>query len=422
MKNNVVLTFTVIVLLIIGCFEVHLYISSKKDLTDYSFSIGSYIVAFIALVVALMTFISIDNVNNISRMDGNILENHDYSISLPELVCRYTQKSELDLQNALIDDISRKLKKESKTAADFADTLQFMIDIIILFPAVFKSKNTDVSDYHTKIHKIIDLLDSNVRRFDSLNKGSLIQIYETTKLFKSIVAYQLSISKGSINVKSDLLHVRRGILKNNVTQTIYHNYLGLYYHKRAMREMLELLDEKNVDFYSSVGINKIKKLSITESNINDALVLLENSSYHYEKAIKLSSEDIVWPGFVYFNLSRTQYLVSAIKGTDELFLRTIDMAISERVNQNRVIEDVQEPEEHDSLLNRFFLFQEEKSRLYKMKMIASVNKYYSRDIALQYRGNKMDSSKLHKLLDELHQAKVYGELEEILTSTIRDVG
>lgn len=413
MKNLIQILFVILAVLSVAGYEFYLYLERTKDVADYSFSIGSYVISLTALLVALRTYMSIDSVNNISKMDGNILENEGYSISLPELVSRYDQTKALSLQDAVMRDIELKLKTKSGTASEFADTLQYMIDLIIVFPAVFKSKESDSNQYHKRMQKVLELLDRKVKKYDSLNKGSLIQIHEASKLFKAIVKYQQVIVNEEVNVHSDLLHIRGGILKNNVTQTIYHNYLGLYYHKKAMHEILMILDLKRVDFYSKDGVMVLDVLKSGHYHLNDILSFLDKSKQHYNKALAISSEDIVWPGFIYFNLARTNFLIAYISNQENSYMDDIHNAIASRMNQCKVIEEVL-GDKIDTQLAEFFRFQEEKARLFKVKMAQAVG---ANDTSkLSYRGKVLNSHEWHELYESLPESKTYDELRVLIES------
>ncbi|MEE3880039.1 hypothetical protein [Vibrio sp. YYF0003] len=417
MKNLLQILFVILAVLSVAAYEFYLYLERTKDVADYSFSIGSYVISLTALLVALRTYMSIDSVNNISKMDGNILENQGYTISLPEIVCRYDQNSVASLQEAVMRDIEYKLKNTSKTASEFADTLQYMIDLIIVFPAVFKSKKSDLSKYNKRMEKILDLLKSKVKKYDSLNKGSLIQIHEASKLFEAIVKYQQVIIKKGVNVNAELLHIRGGILKNNVTQTIYHNYLGLYYHKKSMHEILTILKIKEVDFYSKDGLAILAELKSGSYDLNDITSFLEKSSAHYKKALSISSDDLVWPGFIYFNLARTEFLYSYVVEKEGNHSISIEKAISSRMNQCKVIEEVLNGKS-STQLSEFFRFQEEKARLFKVKMAIAEGAGSAQTETLSYRGKLLSEAAWHELSTSFPESQTYDELRDLIDSIV----
>ncbi|MFA0372715.1 hypothetical protein AB4511_24310, partial [Vibrio sp. 10N.222.54.F6] len=74
---------------------------------------------------------------------------------VPELVNRFQHSNEKELGEELFKSIEIKLKKESDTAVLFADTLQYMIDLIVLFPAVFNASDIDKLEYRKRMDSII---------------------------------------------------------------------------------------------------------------------------------------------------------------------------------------------------------------------------------------------------------------------------
>ena len=84
-----------IILVIISCiiaivFTIYGFanLGSEADdmLVTYVISFISFVVSTVALAVALRTYFSIDAVNSITSMEGNVLQNEKYSVSYPELI------------------------------------------------------------------------------------------------------------------------------------------------------------------------------------------------------------------------------------------------------------------------------------------------------------------------------------------------
>jgi hypothetical protein len=145
MRTSKIIYFTIFILVMFSsCIAVWVYyLKEGKDLLSFTISTVGFCIALLALFIAVRTYTSIDSVNNISKMEGNILDNEHYVTSLPELINQFKSKDEKTLDKELFDSVEYKLKKESGTAVLFADTLQYMIDLIVLFPAVFNASDTD---------------------------------------------------------------------------------------------------------------------------------------------------------------------------------------------------------------------------------------------------------------------------------------
>ena len=125
-----------------------------------------------------------------------------------------------------------------------------MIDLIIFFPAVFNAKNTDKVKYDNEMEKIIKIAEDKHDIIKYISKGNSIQIKETIKLFKGVISYQKYVADNNFNVNADFLHVRGPILRNPVTKTIYHNYIGLYYNKKGMQLLRDELGSGKEDLLS----------------------------------------------------------------------------------------------------------------------------------------------------------------------------
>ncbi|MGN5183968.1 hypothetical protein ACTG1Y_17625 [Aeromonas veronii] len=252
MKRTNIFYATVFILVLLSfCFAIWIhYLNEGKDLLNFTISIVGFCIALLALFIAVRTYTSIDSVNNISKMDGNILDNENYVTSLPEIISQFKSQGEKDLDRTIFDSIEYKLKKESHTAVLFADTLQYMIDLIVIFPAVFNASETDRGSYKQRMNRILKSIDERREILYSISKGNSIQITESIKLFKAVVSYQNLVADGNFNIHADLLHVRGPILRNPVTKTIYHNYLGLYYNKKGMHLLRQSLAIGSKDILS----------------------------------------------------------------------------------------------------------------------------------------------------------------------------
>lgn len=67
-------------------------------------------------------------------MEGNILENEDYSTSIAEIVRKYDQKTADETAEAVFNDLENRFsKRNSNTAVKLANNLQTFIDIIVHF-------------------------------------------------------------------------------------------------------------------------------------------------------------------------------------------------------------------------------------------------------------------------------------------------
>lgn len=366
----------------------------EKALVDFSVAVVGFIVALLALDIALRTYTSIDSVNAITKMDGNILDNERYVTSLPELLTSFTAVDSASLSEDLFESIENQLKAKTGSAIQLADTLQYLVDVIVIFPAIFNSDHARTDDYDKRMRGILKSLEKSQRKFVQISKGSSIQITEVIKLFKAVVSYQRVVASGRLNVHSDLLHVRGEILRNPVTRTVYNNYVGLYYNKKGMHTLQKALNESAVDLLSIDNLEElISSLdSLSSEDKEQAMMYFEFAKDSLEKALKISHDDIMWPGFINYNLGRTCFFLNLLSEGSIEWQSYMADAIKHRAILNRLIEDIFEEHHHENNCQRlaphlrnFFYYQEELARLVSVNLMLVSHNIKRSDIS--YRGN-----------------------------------
>ncbi|MBH0055700.1 hypothetical protein I6F65_01900 [Pseudoalteromonas sp. SWXJZ94C] len=409
MRTSKMLYFTILLLVLLSAFlAVWVYdLKEGKDLLSFTISTVSFCIAVLALFITVRTYTSIDSVNNISKMEGNILDNENYVTSLPELINQFKSQDENTLEKEIFDSIEHKLKKESETAVLFADTLQYIIDLIVLFPAVFNASETNKVLYKKRMDTILSEVDRRCEILHSVSKGNSIQITETIKLFKAVVSYQNFVADDNFNIHADLLHVRGPILRNPVTKTIYHNYLGLYYNKKGMYLLRESLNMNSVDILSIDGLELAQKNinTIEPSILEEVSMYLKSAAEQFDKALRVSSEDVMWPGFINYNKARTVYFLALLSSTELNWLDILDEAIESRSRLNRLIDEIlmidrSKPDDIVSThLREFFLYQEELARTVKLNLLLSDNLTRQNNAPILYKGINISDISNEKLAD-----------------------
>lgn len=408
MKRTNILYITIfLIVLFSGCLAIWVYyLKEGKDLLNFTISIVGFCIALLALFIAVRTYASIDSVNNISKMDGNILDNERYVTSLPELINQYKSKNEKDLDEELFESIELKLKRDSNTAVLFADTLQYLVDLIVLFPAVFNAADTDKIRYKNRMDRILKNIDKQRDILQTISKGNSIQITETIKLLKAVVSYQSFVANGNFNIHADLLHVRGPILRNPVTKTIYHNYLGLYYNKKGMHLLKESLNMGSRDILSIDGLDFVRSNidSCSPSVIEDVVMYLRSACEQFDRALEISSEDVMWPGFINYNKARTLYFMHLLSESKESWISVMDDAVKSRSRLNRLIDEVLTVNQAgktcviDTHLRQFFLYQEELARVMKLNLMLSDGGSKSKTSPILYRGSNIENIKKDELM------------------------
>ena len=438
MRTSKMLYFTILLLVLLSAFlAVWVYdLKEGKDLLSFTISTVSFCIAVLALFITVRTYTSIDSVNNISKMEGNILDNENYVTSLPELINQFKSQNENTLEKEIFDSIEHKLKKESETAVLFADTLQYIIDLIVLFPAVFNASETNKVLYKKRMDTILSEVDRRCEILHSVSKGNSIQITETIKLFKAVVSYQSFVADDNFNIHADLLHVRGPILRNPVTKTIYHNYLGLYYNKKGMHLLRESLNMNSVDILSIDGLELAQKNinTIEPSILEEVSMYLKSAAEQFDKALKVSSEDVMWPGFINYNKARTVYFLALLSNTKLNWLDILDEAIESRSRLNRLIDEILMIDRSKSAnivsthLREFFLYQEELARTVKLNILLSNNLTRQNNAPIIYKGINISDISNEKLTDlfvsiqkfstvSIYQEKIISRLKNNLAVT-----
>jgi len=90
-KQSIYIVTVLLALLLGFALAVWLHDSGQVDITSFTVAVLSGVISLVALFIALQTYISIDSVNNITKMEGNILDNEHYVTSMPEFIETYPQ-------------------------------------------------------------------------------------------------------------------------------------------------------------------------------------------------------------------------------------------------------------------------------------------------------------------------------------------
>ena len=413
-----------------GALAVWVYdLKEGKDLLNFTISIVGFCIAVLALFIAVRTYTSIDSVNNISKMEGNILDNENYVTSLPELINHFKSKDEQSLAKVLFDSIDEKVKRDSDTAVLFADTLQYLIDLIVIFPAVFNASNTDKKHYKERMDSILSEVDRRRDILKSVSKGNAIQITESIKLFKAVVSYQNFVANNNFNIHADLLQVRGPILRNPVTKTIYHNYLGLYYNKKGMHLLRESTGLGTTDILSLEGLSMVqaKVSTLPPTVVEEVCLYFKSACDQFDKALNISNEDIMWPGFIHYNKARTLYFWHLLTNSALNWEETLDEAIASRSRLNTIIEDTlginrtKAVEETDTHLREFFLYQEELARIVKLNLMLSNNSDKNNEAF--YRGVdffKVEADEAESLLTKIDKFSTVKNYQNQIVNRLRN--
>ena len=279
------------------------------------------------------------------------------------------------LELELFDELETRFKKKSKTAMEFASNLQYFIDVIVFFPYLFTA-NDEKEQYMKRMNHLVSLIDKRKKDLLSISKGNLILIDETVTLIKSITNYQQIPHRKEKLIISTILDVKGTMLKNSVTQTIYYNYLGLYYNSKANSVLRNKYGLGHTDFYSIDGLKNVKKQIALLSNEDRELftLYLKEAKKAFHLALSQGKDDVMWEGFIKFNEARTTYLLQQVLDDpqDLNWLSIMNEAIIARKKLNIQINDILEGEE--SHLKEAFQFEFTYASLLRINILIIENK------------------------------------------------
>ncbi|SHG03990.1 hypothetical protein [Ornithinibacillus halophilus] len=400
-RTKLYITYGVILVIFIisvyAAFTVNPF-DTAKDRVDFIVTITSLIISLLAFIVAMNTYVSIDNVNRVTQLNGNILEDENYKTSLPAIFYDYGQGDSTKSKDEIFDKLELKFIKESKTAINFANNLQDFIEVLVIFPALFS--NHESNETIRRMDRLITTIEEKRDNFLSIGTGNLRLIEETVKLIKGVTDYQKLISKQDFNVESDLIKVRGTMLKNSVSQTVYYNYLGLFYNKKAMYLIGQhiKLNSDNTDLFDIENHRQliVHKHKIDSGVLDTISIYLQESKNAFEHAIKCSQNDTMWEGFIKYNNARTTYFLKLLspdeKGEHGDWQELMDDAILARMKLNTLIEDVIKTS-NNSYLKDYFIYQEYIARLVKINILIA-----RKEDITDFRGNVLYKAPEYKKL------------------------
>lgn len=268
---------------------------SSNELMIAVISLG---VALIALYISLRTFYSIDEVNAISRMDGNVMENSRYHPNILRAVFRFPQSDFKETCDALMDYMNSMFDNKNKqSGAHLADNVQEVADLLVLIPYLIKG---ETAIQREQVSSLLKTIRYQVDNFKEISDGSCKLLEETVNLINAVFAYQKMTTKDESG-PSKLLEIRGSIFINPVTCVLYYDYLGLYFLRRAT----SVLSNKVSPTLKEI-IDSTEKCSVEDRSM--ALVYCNKASEAFKHAKDNIGEDMIWMGYICFNLSRTEYL------------------------------------------------------------------------------------------------------------------
>lgn len=337
--------------------------------SELMIAVVSLSVALIALYISLRTFYSIDEVNAISRMDGNVMENPRYRPNILRAIFRFPQKDFSDTSKALMMYMNELFRNPNKqSGAHLADNVQEVADMMVLVPLFIHTNDSAQSDIHIKsVQALLNTMKHQVSNFKEISDGSCKLLDETVNLIDSIFAYQNMTGTGKSD-PSKLLEIRGSLFINPVTCILYNNYLGLYLLRRATT----ILGRHQKGLSLREMIDSANECSVEDKSM--ALVYLNKASDSFIRAKENIGDDMIWKGFVCFNLARAEYLKQLLyesfgDTTDNVWEAHINESICNWMTSNKIIAEqftTKYGADYISWLQQALISQENKVRLSKV--------------------------------------------------------
>lgn len=346
------------------------YFDSVNTIMTFSIGILSLLISIIALLVALSTYFSIDSVNAISSMEGNVLCNENYNAEYPLLVEKYSGcRNQTELENKLFEDLYSDLLRKSDTCMQFTDRIQDILDHILWYAYT----DSGTAKYKEHVGKIIEGLNERYQRFSAISNGNQYILKEHIKLIMNVLNYQSTQHQGGILAPNgEMLNIRGRMFLNAVSKTIYYDYLGLEYHKKAIGLLRRLTGFEQEEFLQE-SMRKIRDFAYSEDERSELYIYLSKAKEAFERAEEASKEDILWKGYISFNKARINLLTAVVENR---FGEGWDESIKASITARYAVMKIFAPKGAPSFLHREF----EKEYYYAKALELVMRAYRGEDV------------------------------------------
>ena len=342
------------------------------ELIPFIVSVISLLIAFLAFSISVKTYTSIDSVNSMTMMDGNIMENENYRTNIvlllralnefdpdcfPKSKFRLFKKAEKESMKPVtlyMSKVHALIEGDFASGVRFADNIQKLMDYIIVLPYFINAKDKDVREFaQESARKLKIKLESEVLAFANLSEGSTVLLQENARLLGEILKLQTKSDGEKKEAENKIDNVRitgvRGLMmKNPVSRTLYHDYVGLYYYNMALECMAKSLDCSRKEMFTINKINEAYttgKLSAVAKH--KSLMYLDMSLSSFENALNVIGDDLMWKSMIYYNIARASFykmIASGVMSYD--WEHYMDEAIRCRTDLNYIIADAVNSDTH----------------------------------------------------------------------------
>lgn len=383
-RRKIWINIAFVAIIIVASFGVGTQIEVDSS-TEMLIAFVSFVVAVIALYISLRTFYSIDEVNAISRMDGNVMENPRYQPNILRAVFRFPQMKMAEASKRMMkymEDLFRDNK--STSGAHLADNVQEVADLMVLIPFFIHSNQSQTSAMHVeRVSKLISTIKKRVENFKDISDGSCKLLDETVSLIDAVFAYQ-NMKSNDDSGPSKLLEIRGSIFINPVLCILYNNYLGLYF----LRLARDIMTKGKRGLSLREEIKSVNECNAEEKSM--ALVYCGKAADSFLHAKNYIGDDLIWNGFVCFNLSRAEYYKQLLNeyfgdaDSNEEWENYINESIQSWMTSNKIIAEHFSSKKNGNLT---FLQQALISQERKVYLSKTVMQMMNNDQLTDYNGN-----------------------------------
>lgn len=197
----------------------NLYGNPNDVMMNSFISIAAFVVSVIALILALLTYFSIDSVNTKSTLEGNVLENEAYTISIVSKFRQYKEyEDDVEIMEKVFKEQHRVLRKKEVTNIQVADALQMLIDDY----AIIGNCNQRKDIFPKLAEKTLDLMEKRIVKLRDYSNGLQHVVEENRKMIRYLYSGKFS--------REDLDEIRGDLFLNPYTRYLYFDSVGRQYY------------------------------------------------------------------------------------------------------------------------------------------------------------------------------------------------
>lgn len=278
-------------------------------------SITALVVSVIALIMALLTYFSIDSVNTKSTLEGNVLENEAYTISMINRIKEYAKyEDDSDIMKDVFAKQHQDLEKRSLTNIQTTDALQTLIDDYSILGWCHQGKEV----FKEMAPKSIQLMEMRVNKLKDFSNGSQHIVEENRKLIEYLYTGKF--------LREKLDEIRGDLFKNPYTRYLYFESIGRQYFWEIAK-MSQLWNGIRRGCATLEEFREMKEHVLTDSERYKMKLWIDRSleAMNYANSIPIYNKPYtVFVNNIIFRLSLLQNIYFGIDNVDKCYQQNRD--------------------------------------------------------------------------------------------------